>query len=63
MSQLDKAPAHVKLAVDLILILEENNIAPDVVLDALTIVRQDCQSKIDQDKATVTSQSSVDEDD
>lgn len=47
MSDLDNAPAHVKLAVDLIMLLEENQIAPQLALEALAIVRDDCQRKLD----------------
>lgn len=42
---LDNAAPEVKLAVDLIMLLEENDIAPDVVLAALEIVRHDYASK------------------
>lgn len=43
---LNKAPAHIKLAVDLIQLLEENNIAPEVALRALEIVQQDYKNKV-----------------
>ncbi|MFT8210701.1 MAG: pleiotropic regulatory protein RsmS [Symbiopectobacterium sp.] len=42
---LKDAPLEVKLAVDLIMLLEDNDIAPDVVLAALEIVRRDYESK------------------
>ncbi|MGL9721908.1 pleiotropic regulatory protein RsmS [Symbiopectobacterium sp.] len=42
---LKNAPPEVKLAVDLIMLLEESDIAPDVVLAALEIVRRDYESK------------------
>ncbi|MCW2487538.1 pleiotropic regulatory protein RsmS [Candidatus Symbiopectobacterium sp. NZEC127] len=42
---LENAPPEVKLAVDLIMLLEESDIAPDVVLAALEIVQRDYQSK------------------
>ncbi|QZN96894.1 pleiotropic regulatory protein RsmS [Symbiopectobacterium purcellii] len=42
---LENAPPEVKLAVDLIMLLEESDIAPNVVLDALEIVRRDYESK------------------
>lgn len=43
---LNDAPAHVKLAVDLIMLLEQNEIDPSVAIEALEIVKQDCQSKV-----------------
>ncbi|MGS0675037.1 pleiotropic regulatory protein RsmS [Shewanella sp. 0m-4] len=42
---LDKAPEEVKLAVDLIFLLENNQIATDVALAALEIVKKDLQAK------------------
>lgn len=42
---LDKAPDEVKLAVDLIMLLEQHEIAPQVVLKALEIVRRDFENK------------------
>ncbi|WP_298439702.1 pleiotropic regulatory protein RsmS [uncultured Ferrimonas sp.] len=47
MSQLDQAPDHIKLAVDLIYLLESNEVEPSVALAALAIVQQDLQSKVD----------------
>ena len=47
-SELEQAPEHIKLAVDLIMLLEQNEIPAQVALDALDIVRQDCLSKIAQ---------------
>lgn len=38
---LENAPDDVKLAVDLIMLLETHNIAPDTALSALEMVRQD----------------------
>ena len=43
---LDTAPEEVRLAVDLIMLLEENQIAPQTVLDALAIVRRDFERKV-----------------
>ena len=43
---LETAPPEVKLAVDLIELLETNQIAPDLVLAALAIVRQDYERKL-----------------
>lgn len=44
---LDKAPDHIKLAVDLIELLETNNIAPDVAVEALHLVLKDFENKLD----------------
>ncbi|BFM51090.1 pleiotropic regulatory protein RsmS [Marinomonas sp. THO17] len=43
---LDKAPDHVKLAVDLIELLETNEIAPDVAVEALRLVLKDFENKL-----------------
>lgn len=43
---LDQAPSHVKLAVDLLMVLEQNNIHPQVALEALDIVQRDLQRSI-----------------
>ncbi|MEQ6279738.1 pleiotropic regulatory protein RsmS [Kluyvera huaxiensis] len=43
---LENAPDDVKLAVDIIELLESNNIAPEIVLSALEIVRQDYVNKL-----------------
>lgn len=43
---LENAPDDVKLAVDLIELLESNNIAPEIVLSALEMVRQDYVNKL-----------------
>lgn len=48
---LETAPAHIKLAVDLIQLLEENNLEPQVVLDALAIVEQDYRHKLEQQRS------------
>lgn len=45
-SGLDSAPEEIKLAVDLIFLLESNEIKPDIALKALTIVEQDLHRKI-----------------
>ncbi|RRZ93635.1 pleiotropic regulatory protein RsmS [Erwinia sp. 198] len=42
---LESAPEEVKLAVDLIMLLEENQIAPQTVLAALAIVQRDFEKK------------------
>ncbi|CUU23238.1 hypothetical protein EM595_1002 [Duffyella gerundensis] len=42
---LESAPDEVKLAVDLIMLLEESQIEADTVLAALEIVKQDYEKK------------------
>ena len=42
---LENAPDEVKLAVDLIVLLEENQVAPETVLKALEIVKRDYEKK------------------
>lgn len=42
---LERAPEEIKLAVDLIMLLEQNEIAPETVLAALEIVRRDYEKK------------------
>jgi hypothetical protein len=44
---LENAPDDVKLAVDLIMLLEEHAIAPEVVLRALEIVKKDFERKVE----------------
>ncbi|MGL6021382.1 MAG: pleiotropic regulatory protein RsmS [Gibbsiella quercinecans] len=43
---LEKAPAELQLAVDLIYLLECNEIDPATALAALEIVKRDCQAKL-----------------
>ncbi|BBR84742.1 hypothetical protein KSGM81_03705 [Klebsiella quasipneumoniae] len=43
---LEKAPDEVKLAVDLIMLLESHQIPAQTVLDALEIVRRDYANKL-----------------
>ncbi|AVR03156.1 pleiotropic regulatory protein RsmS [Pluralibacter gergoviae] len=43
---LENAPDEVKLAVDLIMLLEENGVAPQTVLGALAIVTRDFERKV-----------------
>lgn len=45
-SGLENAPPEVKLAVDLIYLLETNDIDPQVALKALSIVTQDLEKKL-----------------
>lgn len=42
---LEKAPDHIKLAVDLIEILESNDLEIDTVIEALKIVLSDFENK------------------
>ncbi|WAD33110.1 pleiotropic regulatory protein RsmS [Citrobacter braakii] len=42
---LENAPDEVKLAVDLIVLLEENQMEPETVLKALEIVKKDYEKK------------------
>ena len=43
---LETAPPEVKLAVDLIALLETNGLAPELVLAALAIVKNDYERKL-----------------
>ncbi|MFB1056633.1 pleiotropic regulatory protein RsmS [Vibrio diabolicus] len=45
-SPLDDAPKEIKLAVDLIYLLESNEIDPEVALNALKIVQNDLENKL-----------------
>ena len=45
-TSLDNAPAEIKLAVDLICLLEDNDIDPQTVLSAIDIVRHDFERKL-----------------
>ncbi|HCM1361524.1 TPA: pleiotropic regulatory protein RsmS [Vibrio parahaemolyticus] len=45
-SPLDDAPEEIKLAVDLIYLLETNEIDPEVVIKALKIVQTDLENKL-----------------
>ncbi|WP_432698977.1 pleiotropic regulatory protein RsmS [Kluyvera cryocrescens] len=49
---LENAPDDVKLAVDLIALLESNQIAPEIVLSALEMVRQDYINKLKKAEGT-----------
>lgn len=49
-SSLEEAPADIKLAVDLIYLLETNEIPPEVALSALEIVAQDLKTKINKEQ-------------
>ncbi|CAM8052793.1 pleiotropic regulatory protein RsmS [Klebsiella michiganensis] len=43
---LENAPDEVKLAVDLIMLLEENKVPAQTVLAALEIIRRDSENKV-----------------
>jgi hypothetical protein len=43
---LEEAPTHIKLAVDLIMILEQHDVEPKEVLKALDIVKSDFEKKL-----------------
>ncbi|WP_072037725.1 pleiotropic regulatory protein RsmS [Enterobacter sp. Bisph1] len=43
---LENAPDEIKLAVDLIMLLEQHELAPEVVLKALEIVKKDFEYKL-----------------
>lgn len=45
-ARLENAPTEIKLAVDLICLLEDNAIDPQTVLSALDIVRHDFEKKL-----------------
>ena len=45
-SPLDNAPEDIKLAVDLIYLLESNNIDPATALSAINIVKSDLEAKL-----------------
>ena len=49
---LEKAPDEVKLAVDLIMLLESHQIPAQTVLDALEIVRRDYANKLKNAEST-----------
>ncbi|WP_082305798.1 MULTISPECIES: DUF2496 domain-containing protein [unclassified Pseudoalteromonas] len=47
-SNLDNAPEHIKLAIDLIMLLEQEELDSQVVLDALEVVKDDYKKKLIQ---------------
>ncbi len=49
---LQNAPDEVKLAVDLIMLLEENNVPAQTVLAALEIIRRDYENKVNREEAS-----------
>lgn len=46
-SELEHAPDEIKLAVDLIYLLESNEVDPHVALKALNIVKTDLERKLE----------------
>ena len=44
---LSQAPEHIKLAVDLIMLLEQHQLRADTVLQAIEIVKKDFEQKRD----------------
>lgn len=45
---LEDATPEIRLAIDLIMLLEQNNLEPTLVLAALEIVKKDYQQKLSQ---------------
>lgn len=51
-SSLENAPTHVKLAVDLIMLLEQHELPAEDVLAALEIVKSDFQNKLNNEASS-----------
>lgn len=49
---LENAPDEVKLAVDLIMLLEENQVSAQTVLGALEIIKRDYENKLNRSGQT-----------
>ncbi|MFA0438495.1 primosomal protein [Vibrio sp. 10N.286.49.C2] len=47
---LDSAPEEIKLAVDLIYLLESNDISPEIALKAIDIVQSDLRRQLESSK-------------
>ena len=47
-SELESAPNYIKIAVDLIMLLEQSNVPAEDVLAALEIVKSDFEKKLPQ---------------
>ncbi|RTZ15658.1 DUF2496 domain-containing protein [Vibrio aquaticus] len=45
---LEQAPDEIKLAVDLIYLLESNEVDPKIAIEALKIVQSDLERKLEQ---------------
>lgn len=55
MSDLRHAPPEVQLAVDLIMVLEQHHIAPELALKAIAIVQRDFERKLSERENTLKS--------
>ena len=51
-NSLENAPTHVKLAVDLIMLLEQHDLPAEDVLAALEIVKSDFQNKLNDEASS-----------
>ena len=51
-NSLENAPTHVKLAVDLIILLEQHELPAEDVLAALEIVKSDFQNKLNNEASS-----------
>ncbi|MAD89575.1 MAG: hypothetical protein CMK64_07695 [Pseudoalteromonas sp.] len=51
-NSLENAPTHVKLAVDLIMLLEQHELPAEDVLAALEIVKSDFQNKLNDEASS-----------
>ncbi|HHG8774451.1 TPA: pleiotropic regulatory protein RsmS [Raoultella planticola] len=51
---LENAPDEVKLAVDLIMLLEENQVSAQTVLGALEIIKRDYENKLNSTEPSST---------
>ncbi|GMM86160.1 pleiotropic regulatory protein RsmS [Pseudoalteromonas sp. MTN2-4] len=51
-SSLENAPTHVKLAVDLIMLLEQHDLPAEDVIAALEIVKSDFQNKLNDEASS-----------
>ncbi|RZQ54774.1 DUF2496 domain-containing protein [Pseudoalteromonas phenolica] len=51
-NSLENAPTHVKLAVDLIMLLEQHELPAEDVLAALEIVKSDFQNKLNNEASS-----------
>jgi hypothetical protein len=56
MKRLEDAAKHVQLAVDLIELLEQSEVDPQLALDALAIVTDDCRRKLKEKSKAFTTE-------